>query len=56
MTICSWPSEKQKEGYGSDEDAQVSYKKHKIFLYRQDLREIYRRIEDVMVCQCQQPE
>jgi CRISPR/Cas system CSM-associated protein Csm2 small subunit len=41
-------TESKKKVMGSDEDAQVSYEKHKIFLYRQDFEKFIEGLEDVI--------
>jgi len=50
-------TESKKKVMGSDEDAQVSYEKHKIFLYRQDFEKFVEGLEDVIgFIKRQQPE
>jgi hypothetical protein len=41
-------TESKKKVTGQDEDAQVSYEKHKIFLYRQDFEKFLEGLEDVI--------
>ncbi|HOF98027.1 MAG TPA: DUF3276 family protein [Paludibacteraceae bacterium] len=50
-------TESKKKVLGSDEDAQVSFEKHKIFLYRQDFEKFLEGLQDVMkFIRLQQPE
>lgn len=41
-------TESKKKFNGSDEDAQVTYEKHKIFLYREDFDKFVEGLEDVV--------
>ena len=49
MKICIWPLLKaRKKVTGYDEDAQVTYEKHKIFLYKEDFDKFIEGLEDVV--------
>ncbi len=41
-------TESKKKVVGSDEDAQVTYEKHKIFLYKEDFDKFIEGLEDVV--------
>ena len=41
-------TESKKKVTGFDEDAQVTYEKHKIFLYKEDFDKFYRYLEEIV--------